>query len=132
MNRTVQREVILEELKKVKVHPTADEVYEMARRRIPNISIATVYRNLETMAAKGKVQKLELSGTKKRYDGDVSVHYHLRCRECGGVSDISGIEVEHKVSELESLRGSLGIEDFSLEFKGVCHECRAKKGRESL
>ena len=65
---TRQRKVILEELLKQNAHPSADEIYQMVRRRMPRISLGTVYRNLEVLASMGKIQKLELSGALKRYD----------------------------------------------------------------
>ncbi len=57
--RTLQREIILEELNRVPDHPTADQIYERVRRRLPRISLGTVYRNLELLAAQGVIQKLE-------------------------------------------------------------------------
>ena len=127
MNNTVQRRVILEELRSVKTHPTADQVYDMARRKIPNISLATVYRNLEKMADNGDILRLETAGTKKRYDGDISRHYHLRCSKCGGVSDIKAESVRRITAALNQVKNVEGIEDFSLEFKGICHECVNKR-----
>ena len=124
MNKTVQRSVILDELRKVKFHPTADEVYDLARKKIPKISLATVYRNLEIMTKNGDVVKLDLAGRRKRYDADLSSHYHIRCRICGGVVDLNPEKVCKVLSDLEMLKGQNGIEDYSLEFKGVCSKCK--------
>ncbi|MDP3286289.1 MAG: transcriptional repressor, partial [Desulfobacterales bacterium] len=66
---TRQRAVILEELKKVKTHPGADEIYEMVRKRLPRISLGTVYRNLEVLSELREIQKFEHVGTLKRFDG---------------------------------------------------------------
>ena len=126
-NKTQQRAVILEELRKVKTHPTADEVYEMAKRRIPNLSLATVYRNLEWMASHNRIKRLSLSGTKKRYDADIKRHYHIRCSECGGVFDIAVEELKEVEAILLKLRGVDGIEDFEIEFKGICFACKCEK-----
>ena len=57
---TRQRQIILEELRKVVTHPSADEVYEMVRKRLPRISLGTIYRNLEILSENGDIQKLEL------------------------------------------------------------------------
>ncbi len=124
MNKTVQRTVIFEELHGVKIHPTADEVYAMARKRMPNISIATVYRNLETMATNGDILRLDIAGKRRRYDADLSKHYHLRCRSCGGVSDISQAAISQVTQKLEKLKGVSGIEGYSLEFRGICEHCQ--------
>ncbi len=122
-NETYQRRVILEELSKVKCHPTADEVYEMARKRLPNISIATVYRNLDWMAKNDTIHKLDIAGRKKRFDYDTSKHYHLRCEVCGCVGDVELDQLEEIEKSLESLKGLEGIVDFNLEFKGKCKHC---------
>ena len=66
---THQRRIILEELRNTRSHPTADEVYEIVRKRIPKISLGTVYRNLELLSESGVIQKLEIGGTQKRFDG---------------------------------------------------------------
>ena len=62
MNRTAQREAILKELRSVKTHPTADELYAALRVKLPTISLGTVYRNLEQMSQAGIVRKLETAG----------------------------------------------------------------------
>ena len=122
-NDTYQRRVILEELSKVKCHPTADEVYDMARQRLPNISMATVYRNLDWMAKKRTILKLDIAGRKKRFDYDTSKHYHLRCEDCGAVCDLELSQLNEIEKRLESLKGLEGIVDFNLEFKGKCKHC---------
>lgn len=120
---TRQRGVILEELRKVNSHPTADEVYEMARRRLPRISLGTVYRNLEILAECGMIQKLELGGAQKRFDGNVKKHYHVRCVRCGYMGDVpldpfTGIEdAVREVTDYEII-GS------RLEFIGICPGCK--------
>ncbi|MGD9277844.1 MAG: transcriptional repressor, partial [Desulfobacterales bacterium] len=72
---TKQRQVILEELRQMETHPSADEIYKVVRRRLPRISLGTVYRNLEVLAQMGEIQKLELSGSIKRYDWNTNKHY---------------------------------------------------------
>jgi Fur family ferric uptake transcriptional regulator len=68
---TRQRKVILEELRNVDTHPSADEIYEMVRKRLPHISLGTVYRNLEILSETGAIQKLELGCAQKKFDGKV-------------------------------------------------------------
>lgn len=131
---TFQRRVILDELSRVKTHPTADEVYEMARSRVPNISLATVYRNLELMSRKRVINRLDSAGRKRRYDFNSCRHYHMRCEGCGSLRDIELKEMREIESLLESLKGNEGILDFNLEFTGLCKQCsgfpeQKKKGR---
>jgi len=129
MRNTKPRKVILEELKKVTTHPTADEIYNMVRERLPHVSLGTVYRNLEVMSESGMVLKLEMAGTQRRYDGTADNHYHVRCMMCGRVDDLpikllNGIEREaREVSAYE-------ISGHQLEFTGLCPACNNRvKGK---
>ena len=119
---TKQRLIILEELRKENIHPTADALYEMVRRRLPRISLGTVYRNLEILTALGEIQTLEMSGSQKRYDGIPNKHYHIRCVHCGRVDDAP-------IAPLNQLENKLygatvyTIMGHRLEFMGLCPEC---------
>lgn len=126
-NNTFQRQVILEELAKVKSHPTADEVYELARKRLPNISLGTVYRNLEWMTDNQIILKIDIAGRKKRFDYNTVKHYHMRCNKCGAVCDIEFSQLSDMEEQLNALIGVSGIEDFNIEFKGKCKNCISKK-----
>jgi Fur family ferric uptake transcriptional regulator len=122
MRLTNQRKVILEELRAVTSHPTADELYEMVRKRLPRISLGTVYRNLEVLSNCGLILKLEVAGQQKRFDGDTSPHHHVRCIHCGRVGDVS------RVRELpdfeEGFESDFTIVGHRLEFHGICPDCR--------
>jgi Fur family transcriptional regulator, ferric uptake regulator len=72
--RTNQRRVILEELMQLRSHLTADEWYRIVRLRLPKVCIATVYRNLEVLFSEGFVQKMDIPGTQRRFDGDTNNH----------------------------------------------------------
>ena len=123
MRLTSQRRVILETVKQSDSHPTADEVYRLVRRRLPRISLATVYRNLETLSKHGLIRKLEMAGTQKRFDGKTSKHYHVRCLECGQTDDVIMDPIEH----LDDVVGELSnynIAGHRLEFFGLCPECK--------
>ena len=121
---TTQRKAMIDELKKLKTHPTADEFYEVIRRKIPKVSIASVYRNLDVLSNTGHVLKIETSGTRMRFDGDLSRHYHLRCSNCGKVIDFlpKGMDLlEKSVRDLKKLNRNLI--DFNMEFTGKCGKC---------
>jgi len=116
----------MEELSKLTSHPTAADLYEIVRERIPNISLGTVYRNLEFLAESGEIKKLRLSGEQARFDADTSDHLHIRCDECGRVDDFE-FEASDPVAECpEKLRG-YKIIGCRMEFHGICPDCLGKK-----
>ena len=119
---TRQREVILEEIRRAKVHPSADEVYEMVRKRLPRISLGTVYRNLEILSELGEIQKLELGGDIKRFDWDPKKHYHVRCLKCGRVDNAPIAPLREIEDELYGTT-VYTIIGHRLEFEGLCPRC---------
>jgi len=122
---TSQRKVILEELRGVDTHPTADKIYEMVRRRLPRISLGTVYRNLETLADQGLIRKYETAGSQRRYDGDPSNHYHVRCLRCERLDDVP-VKPVADVEHLLRGRTDYEIVGHRLEFEGICPDCRRR------
>ncbi|OGP52004.1 MAG: transcriptional repressor [Deltaproteobacteria bacterium RBG_13_43_22] len=126
LRQTDARRIILEEIKDLTSHPTADEVYEIVRKRIPKVSLGTIYRNLEVLSENGQIQKMEVGGTQKRFDGNTSNHYHLRCVACGRVIDLTAKplkEIEKTVSKLTDHE----ILGHRLELIGICLSCKAHK-----
>lgn len=130
MRLTTQRQIILEELSKVKTHPTASELYDMVRKRLPRIGLGTVYRNLELMAENGMILKLEVGGTQKRFDATTDTHYHIRCSGCGKVDDIDTPVMDQLVREAADAT-SYEVLGHHVEFSGLCPSCQKKghKGR---
>ena len=120
---TRQRRIILEELGRLYSHPTADEIYDTVRKRMPRISLGTVYRNLEILSQWGLAKKLELPGAPRRFDGSTEEHYHVRCVRCGEVEDVP---IEPLGNLEESIRGSTDFEIIGhrLNFLGFCPSCR--------
>ena len=120
---TEQRRVILEELKKVTSHPTADEVYEMVRNRLPKVSLGTIYRNLDILSESGMIQRLEVGGSQMRFDANIEDHYHIRCTRCGTIADIP----KRSIPGIEDIfSGALGYEitGHRIELVGICPDCR--------
>jgi Fur family transcriptional regulator, ferric uptake regulator len=120
---TRQRQIILEELRKVKTHPTAVGVYEAVRKRLPKISLGTVYRNLDVLVRMGQIQKLALGGEEAHFDGDVSAHHHIRCMRCGRIDDIYGPLLDLSGGVANDFVG-YEVLGYHLEYVGVCPECR--------
>ena len=120
---TSQRQVILAELKKLCSHPTADEVYHEVRKRLPRISLGTVYRNLEILANSGLIQRLEWAGTQRRYDGTLESHYHLRCLGCGRVEDLMTGPFE-LLEDIVRKVDHYDIVGYRFEVVGLCATCK--------
>ena len=119
---TVQRALILETVKELQCHVTADEVYDIINKRHPNISRGTVYRNLNLLSDIGEIRKVEMPGGAALYDYLCHEHYHARCVRCGRVFDV---EMEF-IADLErNIINTRGFEftGHDIIFKGVCLEC---------
>jgi Fur family ferric uptake transcriptional regulator len=122
MRLTNQRQVILEELRKVTTHPTASELYDMVRQRLPRIGLGTVYRNLELLSDCGIIKKLETGGEQKRFDGNTGPHYHIRCNKCGRVDDIH-IPLFEDLDAQAANCCNYTILGHHIEFSGICANC---------
>jgi Fur family ferric uptake transcriptional regulator len=127
MRMTMQRKVILEELNKLKSHPTAGELCQVVREKLPRISLGTVYRNLEILSRQGIIQKLDVGGTEMRFDGTVDNHYHLRCLRCGKVDDLD-MEPMNDLDLGARANTAYTVLSHRLEFLGICPTCQKSTG----
>ena len=124
LRMTRQRRVILEEL------PSADEIYENVRKRLPRISLGTVYRNLEILSEYGDIQKLEPGCSLKRFDGNPTEHCHIRCVYCDRIADAPmASDLEIDLARVDST--DFDIIGHRLEFLGVCPTCLDKSKRDT-
>ncbi len=119
---TLQRKKIMEIVREGNTHPSADEVYKRVRSLLSRISLGTVYRNLEVLSEMGKIQKLELSGSFKRFDWNPKKHYHIRCVRCNRVDDAPLAPLNQLENELYEAT-VFQIIGHNLEFIGLCPEC---------
>jgi Fur family ferric uptake transcriptional regulator len=126
---TNQRQVVLEELLKLRSHPTAEELHQLVRRRLPKISMATVYRNLEILSSEGLAQKMDMAGAQRRFDGDTSNHYHVRCVACGRVEDVDFDPIPN-IEQAIGDRSAYKVLSHRLEFIGLCPDCLATQQAE--
>ncbi|MEW5794743.1 MAG: transcriptional repressor [Candidatus Zixiibacteriota bacterium] len=119
---TLQRKIILEEVRGSLEHPTAAEVHAEVRKRIPHISLGTVYRNLDLLSQEGLIRKLEPNGREARFDGILTPHYHLRCRVCGRIEDVLDpvtVRVDGGIDEPSGWQVLIP----QVEFAGLCPDC---------
>ena len=125
---TPQRRAVLEAVQRAPIHPDACWVYDQVRRRLPNISLGTVYRSLAVLRDAGLIQELPQAGGPTRYDANIEAHQHIVCSQCGRVADV-------EVGDLTALRelvartaGFAEVVGERLEFYGRCSECAGKAG----
>ena len=121
--RSLQREMIKQNLLSRYDHPTAEMVYQSIREELPNISLGTVYRNLRFLVDQGDALSLKLGDGREHFDGHVEPHYHFICTKCGAVEDIFMDELN--ICEEAAKHCSGDIKGHSTYFYGLCKNCNS-------
>ena len=120
---TQQRSAVFNYLSSVDHHPTAEEVFLAVKQELPKISLATVYKNLESLVACGAASKLTYGDSAARYDIRTDHHYHSRCLKCGRIADIDPA-AEDQLLKLIKTPGGFKVEDLRVELVGYCKNCK--------
>lgn len=120
---TAQRAAVYDYLCGAEHHPTAEEVFFAVKAKLPRISLATVYKNLEALVGCGAVSKLSYGDSAARYDRRTDHHYHTRCLVCGKIWDLEAKEGAGLLSHIKPQAG-FQVQDYRLELLGHCRECR--------
>jgi Fur family peroxide stress response transcriptional regulator len=123
--RSKQRNKILDVVRSTSIHPSADWVFHEVRKEIPNISLATVYRNLNLLVESNEISEVLCDG-QLRFDANKNEHFHFICRSCKGIFDIDETRVESP--EFKLPRGYL-VENVKIDFYGLCPNCQSKNNR---
>ena len=121
---SAQRSLILNLMKGNKSHPTADEIYDAARKADPHISRGTVYRNLNFLVEKGELLRISLPDGADHFDSTLMEHYHFHCRKCNRVFDVPEFSPAEVLSAEKKMAG-LGFKSLthSIVFQGLCPDC---------
>lgn len=121
--KTIQCSLVLETVNKLQGHVTADEVYDAINREHPNISRATVYRNLKRLSQTGQIRRIEVPGGADRFERWCHKHYHVRCEACGRIFDV---DMEYVTDLEKKIRDPHGFEftGHDIIFTGICPQCR--------
>ena len=93
---TGQRRLILEAVLRADDHPTAMQIYERVAAEMPNVSLTTVYRNLNRLTADGKIRRITIPNEPDRFDKTVYDHYHIACEVCGFFGDVTSVQLDPK------------------------------------
>ena len=119
---TEQRAAVFRHLSATGNHPTADEVFTAVRTQITDISLATVYKALETIVGCGLATKLTYGDDSARYDARTDDHVHARCLTCGAVRDVHGSSITGHLSDIRPADG-FRVEGYRVEVVGYCGGC---------
>ena len=121
---TSQRKIILDYLKGVDIHPSAEIIYNEVRKKLPQISRGTVYRNLKNLRSKGEIQEIPVDVA--HFDGDISSHAHFICKKCNKIFDI--FDICKECSVLKRKKTKVGrINHYQISFYGYCQKCHNRK-----
>ena len=123
MVQTKQRQLILEAVRATNSHQTADELFQMIRRKLPTISLATVYRNLNFLSEIGEIRKLAMPGMPDRFDWRMDPHDHMVCDTCGQVVDFV---LPHDLGQEIASACGAQVDGYTLVAHGTCAHCRVK------
>jgi Fe2+ or Zn2+ uptake regulation protein len=124
---TAPRALILDAVRATDAHPSAADVYRRVRRRLPRVSLATVYRNLRMLAAEGLLRERAYGGG-LRFDGNTAAHDHFTCVRCGRIFDVPPLVPRAMRARVASSTGFEVLEHRS-EFYGRCAGCRRRESR---
>ena len=121
-HRSEQRERILAWLRQTDAHPTALQVHEALAGELPQLSLGTVYRNLEVLVAAGEVEEVLVPGGPARYDARLSPHHHFVCTGCGRILDLE-LPVPRGLARRLADAHGLRAERVRISFHGPCADC---------
>jgi len=121
---TPQRLAILEVLRSTDIHPEASWIYQQVRKRLPAISLGTVYRNLALLADAGLIRELALGDQMSHWDGRVAPHYHVVCARCHRIADIELPGTAEELERRAAIASDFVIQGHSLQFVGRCPRCQ--------
>ena len=125
MAATHQRKIIFEAVVATPGHYSPEQIYTVVKRRIPSVSLATIYNNLRVFVEKGLLREVTPHSTTLRVDGNLESHHHLVCTRCKSVQDISGDFVDFKRLARQA-PGGFDLTQPMIEVFGLCRRCSAK------
>ena len=111
-------------------HPTADWIYSQLKGEFPNLSLGTVYRNLNVLMEQGLIRKIDFGSTYDRFDANTGPHYHFICEECGAILDLE-LPVDRSLEERVNAATPYTARRHRIEFYGICDRCRERADQES-
>ena len=123
---TPQRLAIFRHLAATDRHPSAEELHAAVRREMPTLSLATVYKTLDTLAGIGAVRPVSRLSARGRWDANLAPHHHLICTACGAVSDVTEptLDAAARPARRVAARHGFAAAGHAVEIFGRCAACR--------
>ena len=124
-----QRESILDLLQHTGIHPTAAWIYDNLKGEFPDLSMGTVYRNLNILIEQELVKKIDFGSTFDRFDANTSQHYHFICEKCGAIYDLK-MPIVYALNNKVKDETNFEVHSHRIEFYGICEKCKRKMEEE--
>ena len=123
IRNTVQRQIVLDAVKKLNTHPSFEEIYTVVHNDHPSISKSTVYRNLRHLEEGGNLRYISMPEGPARYDARCCSHYHFECGGCKKIFDVE-IEYQNKINDLVQRMHGFDVGGHDVVFTGLCTTCK--------
>ena len=120
---THQRQVLFEVMKTMHGHPSPEEVYARVKKKVPAISLATVYKNIHLFVESGVFRQVSLHHGSLRVEMNDEAHHHMVCSRCKGITDIGEKELG-LLSKKNNLPGGFLVERYAVDVIGICAKCQ--------
>ena len=122
IRKSKKRDRVLDLLKNTTIHPTADWIYKQLKKEFPDLSMGTVYRNLNIMIEEGLVKKIDSGSTFDRFEANITPHYHFICEKCVKIIDLK-MPIDDSLNEKVNKTNQYKAHFHKIEFFGQCEEC---------
>ncbi|PIY95745.1 MAG: hypothetical protein COY66_05990 [Candidatus Kerfeldbacteria bacterium CG_4_10_14_0_8_um_filter_42_10] len=124
---TAQKKTILASIRRFwPIHPTPQMVFRSVKKKIPNISLGTVYRNVNSLRVSGYIEEITIPDEPSRLDSRVDDHFHFRCEHCGEIADVENPKLIRLAKQTLKEKGYLAMRS-NLMYSGLCQKCRKNK-----
>jgi Fur family peroxide stress response transcriptional regulator len=120
---THQRQVLYEVMKTMHGHPSPEEVYAKVKKKVPAISLATVYKNIHLFVESGVFREVSMHHGSLRVEMNDEAHHHMVCSKCKTITDIGEKELG-LVSKEDKLPGGFLVERYAVDVIGICAKCQ--------
>lgn len=127
---THQRQVLYEVMQTMPGHPSPEEVYARVKKRVPAISLATVYKNIHLFVQKGVLKQLSMHHGSLRVELNSHIHHHMVCSHCKAITDIAEKDLG-VLPAVRELPGGFQVERYSIDVIGICAACQKTRRSET-